>query len=324
MARRRWILIGSAFVLLLAAVVLVLLDKTAEPSFEGRKLSAWVAELRPARVQSARPSPVILTRAMIAQLQTKRLSPQQLTALGIVAPAAPAVDESKHNAAAFAVRKIGTNAIPHLLPRIYARDGQFKLTCMKWSQKQKLIKIPWRSVEEDRGRALVALRQLGAQALWTWVEVATNDVADAEVQVYAAHRLSELGREAMPAVPAMLSMVNHQNPRVWSAVCWAIQQCDREGILLSLRNLRSPDRDIRASAAWSIGFIGKYPDMAIPVLVTALKDHSPLVRQEALLAIAKFGPDAIYTTNAIRNMFEDSDTGVRSTATNVLNRLLTH
>jgi hypothetical protein len=318
MTRRRWIVVIAASALLLMALISVLLNKSAEPRYEGRTVSDWIQDLRPATIQNARLPPVFLTRAMVTQLQMRALSPRQLATLGIVATPAPAIDEEKHFAAGVAIREIGTNAIPHLLPVIYARDAKLRRFCMKLSQKQKLIKIPWRSVEEDRRRALTALSQLGGQALWTWVEVATNDIANPEVQVYAAHRLSELGRDAMPAVPAMLAMVHHRVPRVWSSVCSAIEKCDSEGILLNLRFLRCAEPDIRASAARSLG-VGTHPDMAIPALVRSLGDAAPQVRAEVVLALAKFGTNTLFVTNYIVQAMGDPEPFVRAAATNALN-----
>lgn len=192
---------------------------------------------------------------------------------------------------------------------------------MKWLRKQNVIKM--RTDEERRGQALTALSILGPDALWTWVEIVTNAMSDPEVQVYAAVRISSFGQEATPALPVLLSMSNHREPRAWAAINWAIMQCDRKGVLASIHNLRHPsDADLRASAAWSLGFIGNFPDITVPALVLALRDASPRVREEAVNALAKYGTNAVAATPVIRQLMSDNDRRVREAATVALERVV--
>jgi HEAT repeat protein len=219
-----------------------------------------------------------------------------------------------------AIRQLGTNAVPHLLRPVYLRDGKFKAQCVQWARKQNFLKI--RSAEEKRGQALSAMSVLGADALWAWIEIVTNDLADCEVQVYAAKQISILGRAATPALPVLLMMENHREPRAWSAISWAIQQCDRDGVLPSIRQLRrSSDAELRASAAWSLGFVTNYPDITIPALVTGLGDLDARVWEEAALALGKYATNAVSATNAMRRAMCDPEARVRDAATNALRRM---
>ena len=261
-------MLGCVF--LLGATVLVLLEQTEEPIADGRKLSYWVNTLPPTILTSSR-TPLIPP--------PPRLTPAQARALAATPPPrlARKIQTPFPTAAVAAIRKIGTNAIPHLLPAVYSRDGKFKTWCMKWVGKQKVFKL--RSAQERRGHALSALSLLGAEALWSWVEIVTNELAMPEVQVYAAQRVSSFGDGATPALSALLMMENHREPRAWSAISWAIQQCDRKGVLPSLRNLRqSEDPDLRASAAWSLGFFVDFADITVPALISASDDPIGKVR----------------------------------------------
>ena len=239
----------------------------------------------------------------------------------MVVPASFSGDPTKHHAAVKAIRELGTNAVPHLLRPVYLRDAKFKTRCIQWSRKQNFLKI--RSAEEKRGHALSAMSVLGPDALWAWVEIVTNDLADREVQVYAAKQISILGRASTPALPVLLTMENHREPRAWSAISWAIQQCDRDGVLPSIRQLRrSSDAELRASAAWSLGFVTNYPDITIPALATALGDLDARVREEAALALGKYATNAVPATNAVRRAMGDREERVRDAATNAWKRIV--
>ena len=304
-----------ACVFLLGVTVLVLLEQTEEPIADGRKLSYWVNALPPTILTSSR-TPLIPP-------PTPRLTPTQARALAAAPPPLRGrkIQTPFPTDAVAAIRKIGTNAIPHLIPAVYSRDGKFKTWCMKWAGKQKVLKL--RSAQERRGHALSALSLLGAEALWSWIEIVTNELALPEVQVYAAQRVSSFGDRATPALSALLMMENHREPRAWSAISWAIQQCDRKGVLPALRNLRqSDDPDLRASAAWSLGFIGDFPDITVPALISVLDDPSDKVRQEAALSLAKYGTNATVAITAMRRLTNDPESNVREAATNALNRIV--
>ena len=121
----------------------------------------------------------------------------------------------------------------------------------------------------------------------------------------------------------MLWMQNHPHPSVQVSIRHAIQYCDKDGLLGSLHNVRySENQGTRASAAWSIGFIGQHPDMSVPALATALKDPNALVRENAVEALGKFGTNSLSASNAIRALTNDPARGVRRAATNTLKQLL--
>jgi HEAT repeat protein len=189
-------------------------------------------------------------------------------------------------------------------------------------RKQKRIKLPFRTAIEKQEHALPALRALGPAVVWTWVEILTNHSASVEVQQYAAASLAEMRREAVPVLATLLELQNHTNRTIRVSIGTAIQYCDTEGFLSSLYNLRhSPDADVRTSAAWSLGFICKNPDMSIPALAVATGDSSPRVRASALESLPKFGTGAFATTNLIIRALSDPERRVRVAATNALKRI---
>jgi HEAT repeat protein len=67
----------------------------------------------------------------------------------------------------------------------------------------------------------------------------------------------------------------------------------------------------RRGAAVALGLIGPDAKDAIPALVRALRDKSPLVRSEAAVALGKIGPDADEVVEALATACRDKDYGVR-------------
>jgi HEAT repeat protein len=118
-------------------------------------------------------------------------------------------------------------------------------------------------------------------------------------------------------------MDNHPDVEVRRSIGYAIQNCDGEGLVAALWNLRqSTNATSRASGAWSLGFICKNPDMSLPALVGATKDRDWNVRENALVSLGKFGTNALSATNIIYRAMEDPDRRVRVAATNALNHVL--
>lgn len=328
MTRRRWIIFLVVFIVAVGAFMALMFSEPAEPRFKSRSLSEWVEDISPT---SLTPGPGIRTTAGSPVIFVRRgnllfvtgAAPTNLPVLVSAASGPTLQYPPQHLAAAEAIRQIGTNAIPHLVRTAYLRDGKLKAKLLALWRKQNAIKPPFKSAMEQQQHALPALGELGAAAVWTWVEMLTNDLATPAVQRYAAARLAQMRHEATPALPALLLAQNHPDPTARVSIGHAIQYCDRLGLLSALHNLRwATNRDIRASAAWSLGFIGTHSDMCLPALATALEDQSPHVRESAVDALGKFGLDALPLVNRIQRATQDPERRVRKAASNALERIV--
>jgi HEAT repeat protein len=87
-------------------------------------------------------------------------------------------------------------------------------------------------------------------------------------------------------------------------------------VLLEL--LRSPDAEVRWSAAGALGMIGPEARAAVPALADATRDGDPTVRYTAADALGKIGPDAREAVPALIALLKTSD---RLTAVKALTRL---
>jgi len=82
------------------------------------------------------------------------------------------------------------------------------------------------------------------------------------------------------------------------------------GVPLLVRNLRDPNRDIRADAAAMLGRLGPYAKAAVPHLIEALDDRSgrPSVRWCSAIALRRIGPPAAAALSRLRAIARDGGT----------------
>jgi len=113
--------------LLLTAACLVSVNRSKEPSYQGKSLSRWLDEL---------PDLVLSEFNADAQIPARE-----------------------------ALQHIGTNAIPFLLERIQAKDSTLKRKLIEWAERHDVSALRFKRAELRREEAAVGLRLLGPRAL---------------------------------------------------------------------------------------------------------------------------------------------------------------
>jgi hypothetical protein len=87
---------------------------------------------------------------------------------------------------------------------------------------------------------------------------------------------------------------------------------------------RDPNEKVRKQAIQKLGNAGNSDPAVLPVLVAALKDASPGIRREAIIAIVKYGPGAEQAIDALKTVAStDADPRIRgyaAQAVTILNR----
>ena len=264
---RKWVLLLACGILAAASVCALIRDR--EPSYEGRPLSEWLAELgwqdedeiwdandraREAKAQRAREVLGRIGPEAIPHLLrwVRYETPPPSLFRGLLRVARHhfgfATDALRYRADALRYRADGTPTAFGLLgpaaapavPRLvtYARSGSW----------------------EVRYRSIDALATIGPSALPALTNLLSADNGDIRCRV--AQRLGRCGTNAAPAIPALVAA------------------------------LKDSKATVQGAAAWTLGALQLEPALVVPALMSAARAPAPEVRGSALRALLRFGPDA--------------------------------
>jgi len=196
--------------------------------------------------------------------------------------------------ATFALRSIGTNAIPYLLDWSASEDAKLR---------------HYSSI------GFWALGPTAAPAIPTLAKrlVGTNEQSAA----LAAWSLNAIGE---PALPTLLNAITN---RTFSIRTYAIQDIElspkAQAIIPSLlRDLDSPSAYYRWRAAQGLGSIRLEGYSVVPKLAKMLQDNDKAVRFSSLQALARFGSFATPAVPAVSKLLTAEDESTRMQATNTL------
>jgi HEAT repeat protein len=161
-----------------------------------------------------------------------------------------------------AVRQIGTNALPTLIRMLRARDSSLKQAAMKWSSKQRLIKLNLTPATKLRFHAQAGYDILGPTAAAQVPEltlILKNDNV-AQVRQCAAAALGSIGDQALSAVPVLLMTA------------------------------KDKDQMVRNNSLWALSRIRSDPELVLPALIGGLDDSFSVARENAAIALGRYGP----------------------------------
>jgi hypothetical protein len=177
-----------------------------------------------------------------------------------------------------ALRTIGSNAVPTLLRMIRAKDRPpAVIKAMQFAERYRWTGIHYRYAYELNEEAEYAFEVLGTNAVSAvpgLIQIYEENVSPSS-QRCAAQALGNIGREARPALPALIQRFTHTNT------------------------------EVRFNAVSAVMSIGGEPDIVIPALTSALKDPSVDVRWNALSGLSRFGGRARSAVPEILPMLND-------------------
>ena len=204
------------------------------------------------------------------------------------APNCPADQEAE-----FAIREIGTNAIPFLLDLMRTRDSVVK-------QKLRTI-VPW------KWHARLFLR----------------DNAETTRSI-GAYGLAALGTNAPEAVPQLIELANHHPDEQGRYIAvFALRTLAAEpAIPFFIHCLTNNDGFIRDEAAIALGDIYRRPEIAVPALVQHVKFAQTLPDnfelRDAVKALGDFESQAVDAVPVLLPLLNHPNLEVRKCATNAL------
>jgi hypothetical protein len=131
-----------------------------------------------------------------------------------------------------------------------------------------------------------SLAAIGADSVPPLMEMLTN--SNPQIRCRAAMALGMIGKEAEPAVPALVAMLHDPNRAS------GFSAARTRGVAGFANTLHDPESNTRREAADALGWIGQQPDSVIPALINAFDDKE--VEFTAIMSLGAFGERA---TNAI-------------------------
>jgi HEAT repeat protein len=160
-----------------AALLAMAATRLREPRYEGKRLSAWLAEL------------------------------------DFNGPA----DRAAHERAAQAVHAMGTNALPRLTAMLRAQDSALRRNLARLLAKQTVIRVQVTSSRRIQAIGVQGYQALGEAAkvnLPLLIRLMGEEGSPPEVRASVAVVLGNLGREAAPAIAVLSKATQNTNEEV--------------------------------------------------------------------------------------------------------------
>ncbi len=255
-------------------------------------------------------------------------------------------------AAAEAVRKMGTNALPCLLTWIRTPVPPWTLGLASKAYERAILLPSWLTAVCFRpicaGHALVELGPATNSAVPELTRLA-NDQSDSTRARIATEALDQLGKTSFPAL--LVALTNRsEDIRARAVVRMGYQGSNARPVIpLLLQYAGEPATDrvamealgrlalepnlvvpalsnrlhhtqnrVRVEAAYALGGFGNEPALVVPALAVSLSDSELMVRRIAAKELAGFADGALIAAPALVAALKDSDPEVRLRATNAL------
>jgi len=246
-----------------------------EPRYQGRSLSSWL--------QQCYDTPLN---------ETQRLSEAQA-----------------------AVRAIGAKkSVRVLLKLVETREDPVSTWLIGQREKLRIDFLHWRSAEDWQQLGIAGFEALDTNAAPAVAEL-TKLLNDKEHAFVAVRCLIAVGPPAEQSVSQALTNQSVQ-VRYFATQQFAWVTDNDEVYLAKMREcLEDPDGSVRFAAVQGIGLQTQAPDLAIPLLLEALRDKQDTVASWAAKFLADFG------TNAMR-AFPDLSNAVEHGSPNTVNQAL--
>lgn len=179
---------------------------------------------------------------------------------------------------------------------------------------------------EARWKAADLLGRLGTQAreepaALSALAAALKD-ADPHVRAVAAASLASVGPAGPDAIPALKEMLSTPDclPALRALALYGPNATPAREKIIELLNHKD-DSEIRWNAARTLCKMKAAAKAAAPMLMAALNDPAPLVREHAAEALGEIGPDAKEVIPALVKSLKDPDARVRRDAVRSLGQM---
>ncbi|MHB8897805.1 MAG: HEAT repeat domain-containing protein [Thermoguttaceae bacterium] len=151
----------------------------------------------------------------------------------------------------------------------------------------------WDVAAISRPTAGAEARKTNADPVATLVEALSDD--DMRKRQQAAETLAEMGKEAQPAVPALVAALKDENEhfRTLAAIALGRIGCpeakEARGVMIEILMNQSLDAEqpyARSMAVYALAYLTREPTELVPILVDALKDPHRQVPEAAAIVLS--------------------------------------
>lgn len=216
-----------------------------------------------------------------------------------------------------AIRAMGTNALPFLLDMVATTDSRAKTKLRAWAGKGSIIR-KWTTPTHyiSRISAAAGFEALGKEAAPAAPEL-IKLLNDEQTEYPAALALGAIGQ---PAVPLLVQKLTNRSASMRMSVVQALNFMHgaEDAIPDLLQCLDDPEPAVRGAAAITLGDMRKQPDRVVPKLVERLSDTNSSVRVDAVIALGLFESRARVAIPKLTELQNDPDAEVRQKATAAL------
>jgi HEAT repeat protein len=230
----------------------------------------------------------------------------------------------QERAARAALKHIGPDALPWILPMLRAKDSKFKIKLEEWADRQPLIELQFKHANEEWFRGVQAIQILGPQAKAAIPEL-SRMLKDPDVATFVAQALAGIGPEGLP--PLVQALTN-QNATIRSAALLGLSELgtNAEPVLsVIIAAVQDTNASVWHAALEAVVRAGENrPDLTLPVLLSSLETGDAVSRGAAIQALAAIGTNqSAQVVPVLMKGLEDPDARVRFNAALALGRFKT-
>ena len=212
-----------------------------------------------------------------------------------------------------AICRMGSNAVPHLVRMLEAKDSPLRRRLTDFFYDQDWGQLPLRLAYRDRYAASLAFEVLGPAGVGAIPKLQAL-LDDEERAGPVAIALAGIGPEAITALTNGLASTNSRVRIVIVRQIGNLEAKASAAIPALVTSLGDADASVAAQAARSLGRIHDRPGQILPVLLSCLSDSRSAVRKSALGGIANFEAEAGSALPHVLELMGDPDEYVRSEA----------
>ena len=200
------------------------------------------------------------------------------------------------------IRDFGTNAIPHLVAILDARESRLRVAMRELLSRQSFLRISLPPLFIRQRQAALACAELGPLATGASASL-TRLVEDPLLCRHALGALAMIGPQSFPVLTNALASSNRE-ARAEAAGVLRYMTPRHAPVDVLLSALTDPEPEVRANATGSLSFLHCDLERVRPALMERLGDTNATVRITAVQSLGWLQADARPALAALRQLRE--------------------